>query len=80
MELEAAHANDDDDRYDKVSCSMSGQPPLDLPHQPRGCSIASTSAIRLGSANNLYSIATDYNGPLEAAHANDDDDRYDKVS
>ena len=28
----------------------------------------------------LYSIATNYNGPLEAAHANNDDDRYDKVN
>ncbi len=25
----------------------------------------------------LYSIATEYNGPLEAAHAQIDDDRYD---
>ena len=28
----------------------------------------------------LYSIATEYNGPLEAAHAHIDDDRYDKVN
>ncbi len=27
----------------------------------------------------LYSIATEYNGPLEAAHAHIDDDRYDIV-
>ena len=27
----------------------------------------------------LYSIATEYNGPLEAAHAQIDDDRYDIV-
>ncbi len=27
----------------------------------------------------LYSIATAYNGPLEAAHAQIDDDRYDMV-
>ena len=27
----------------------------------------------------LYSIATDYNGPLEAAHAPIDEDRYDLV-
>ena len=27
----------------------------------------------------LYSIATEYNGPLEAAHAQIDDDRYDMV-
>ena len=26
----------------------------------------------------LYSIATEYNGPLEAGHAHIDDDRYDK--
>ncbi len=25
----------------------------------------------------LYTIATEYNGPLEAAHAHSDDDRYD---
>ncbi len=28
----------------------------------------------------LHSIATEYNGPLEAAHAHIDDDRYDKVN
>ena len=28
----------------------------------------------------LYSIAAEYNGPLEAAHAHIDDDRYDKVN
>ena len=27
----------------------------------------------------LYSITTEYNGPLEAAHAHIDDDRYDMV-
>ena len=27
----------------------------------------------------MYSIATEYNGPLEAAHAQIDDDRYDMV-
>ncbi len=27
----------------------------------------------------LYSIATEYNGPLESAHAHNDDDRYDMV-
>ena len=27
----------------------------------------------------LYSIAPEYNGPLEAAHAQIDDDRYDMV-
>ena len=27
----------------------------------------------------LYNIATEYNGPLEAAHAQIDDDRYDMV-
>ena len=27
----------------------------------------------------LYGIAADYNGPLEAAHARSDDDRYDLV-
>ncbi len=27
----------------------------------------------------LYSIAIEYNGPLEAAHAHIDDDRYDMV-
>ena len=27
----------------------------------------------------LYSIATEYNGPLEAAHAQIDDDRYDMI-
>ena len=28
---------------------------------------------------NMYRIATDYNGPLEAAHAQINDDRYDLV-
>ena len=27
----------------------------------------------------LYTITAEYNGPLEAAHANSDDDRYDLV-
>ncbi len=27
----------------------------------------------------LYTIAAKYNGPLEAAHAHNDDDRYDMV-
>ncbi len=27
-----------------------------------------------------YSLAIEYNGPLEAAHAHIDDDRYDKVN
>ncbi len=47
--------------------------------QLRGCSIGSTIATRMSSANVLDSIATDYNGPLEAAHKRIDDDRYDMM-
>ena len=51
--LEAAHAHIDDERYDRVQCGAAGQPKLDLSDQLRGCSIASTQAIRLRSANEL---------------------------
>ena len=51
--LAAAHAPIDDDRYDLVGCGAAGQPKLDLSEQLRGCSIASTHAIRLSSANEL---------------------------
>ena len=49
--LEAAHASIGDDRYDLVECGAADQPTLDLSYQLRGCSIASTHANRLGSAN-----------------------------
>ena len=51
--LEAAQAHIDDERYDRVQCGAAGQPKLDLLDQLRGCSIASTQAIRLRSANVL---------------------------
>ena len=51
--LEAAHVHIDDDRYDLVESGAAGQPKLDLSDQLRGCSIASTYAIRLRSANEL---------------------------
>ena len=51
--LEAAHARNDDDRYDLVDCGAAGQPTLDLSYQLRGCCIASKYASRLRSANML---------------------------
>ena len=51
--LEAAHVRIDDDRYDLVEFGADSQPTLDLSYQPRDCSIASTIAIRLRSANVL---------------------------
>ena len=53
MPLEAAHAHIDDDRYDMVECVAAGQPEVDLSDQPRGCSIASMTVIRLSSINLL---------------------------
>ena len=55
--LEAAHAHNDDDRYDRydmVLCVAAGQPKLDLSDQLRRCSVASTNAIRLSSVNVLH--------------------------
>ncbi len=51
--LEAAHARNDDDRYDLDAWSSAGQPTLDLSYQLRDCSIASTDAKRLSSAHVL---------------------------
>ena len=51
--LEVAHAQIDDDRYEMAEFGAAGQPTLDLSHQLRGCSIASTCDIRLSSANEL---------------------------
>ena len=53
--LEEARANVDDDRYDMVECGAAGQPEpvLDLSYQLRHCSIASTYADCLRSANVL---------------------------
>ena len=51
--LEAAHALIDDDRYDMGLCGAAGQPKLDLSDQLRRCSMPSTNAIRLSSANVL---------------------------
>ena len=51
--LEAAHVSNDDDWSDLVECGAAGQPTLDLSEQLRGCSIASTHAKRLSSANEL---------------------------
>ena len=52
---------------------------MDFLDQLRVYSIASTYTSRLHSANELlfYNISAKYNGPLEAAHAFIDDDRYD---
>ena len=36
--LAAAHARNDDDRYDLVVCGAAGQPTLDLSYQLRDCS------------------------------------------
>ena len=49
--LEAAHAPFDGDTYDLVECGAAGQPTLDLSHQLRGCSIASTDGSRLSGTN-----------------------------
>ena len=51
--LEAAHAQNDDDRYNMVECGAAGKPTLDLSDQLRGCSIASTNNYRMSSANVL---------------------------
>ncbi len=51
--LEAAYAHNADDRYDMGLCGAAGQPKLDLSDQLRRCSIPSTHAIRLSSANVL---------------------------
>ena len=51
--LEAAHAHSDDDRCDSAECGAVGQLKLDLSEQLRGCSIASTHAIRPSSNNEL---------------------------
>ncbi len=51
--LEAAHAHNDDNRYDMVECGAAGKPILDLSDQLQGCSIAVMYAIHLGSANVL---------------------------
>ena len=52
--LEAAHAHSDDDRYDLAECGVAGQLKLALSDQLRRCSIASTHAIRLRSAEKLH--------------------------
>ena len=77
--LEAAHAFIDDDRYDMDSWCAAGELKMDLSDQQRVYSIASTYTSRLRSANVFlfYNIAAKYNGPLDAAHAFIDDDRYD---
>ena len=51
--LEAAHDHGDDDRCDMVECGAAGQLKLDLSEQLRGCSIASTHAIRPSGNNEL---------------------------
>ena len=53
--LEAAHGQIDDDRHDMVECGAAGQLTLtlDVSDQLRHCSIASTDASRLRSANML---------------------------
>ena len=51
--LEAAHAHTDGDSYDLMECGAAGQPTVDLSHQLRGCSVASTDATRLSSTNEL---------------------------
>ena len=51
--LEAANAHIHDDRYDMVECGSAGQSKLDLSDQLRLCSIPSTNAMWLSSANVL---------------------------
>ncbi len=53
--LEAAHAFIDDDIYDmgRMMCYHTGELKMDLSDQLRVCSIASTTTIRLRSANEL---------------------------
>ena len=52
--LEAAHARIHDDWVDTLQFDAAGQPALDLSDQLQGCSIASTIAIRLRSADKLH--------------------------
>ena len=53
--IEAAHAYIEDDRHDMVEWGAAVQLKLkvDLSYQLRGCNIATTYPIRLGSANVL---------------------------
>ncbi len=51
--LEAAHAHNDDNRYDMVECGAAGKPTLDLSDQLQGCSITPTHSYRMSSANVL---------------------------
>ncbi len=77
--LEADQAHNGNDRYDMmIECgSASSSLTWTSSGQLRGCSIGSTIATRMLMC--LYSIATDYNGSLEAAQAHIDDDRYDMI-
>ena len=52
---------------------------MDLPDQLRSvASLQHTQAVYTVPMS-FYSIAARYNGPLEAAHAHNDDDRYNMV-
>ena len=51
--LEAAHDHTDGDRYDLVEGSAAVQPQVDLSHQLRNRSTASTDTKRLSSTNEL---------------------------
>ena len=75
--LEAAHACFDDDRCDMDICRAAGQLQLDLQisHEAVASLLPKQSVCAVQMS--LYSIATKYNGPLEAAHACFDDDRCD---
>ncbi len=52
-QLILVNAYTDDDRYDMAAEMSAGQPKWDLSEQLRSCSIASTEATRLRSANEL---------------------------
>ncbi len=76
--LEAAHAHIDDDRNDMVECGAAGQPKSDISDQLRRCSFFLRMLADRAVLFGFFSV-TENNGPLEAAHAHIDDDRYDMV-
>ena len=77
--LEAAHARIDDDRYDSEECAAAGQPALDLSNQLQTVASLLHQQSFCAVQMSLFTIATEYNEQLEAAHARNDDDRYDLV-
>ncbi len=82
--LKASHAHaHDNKRYNKLNCYAASQrsASLDLIRSATRLSVASLVLVLYVWAvlMSLYSIATEYNGPLEAAHAHIHDDTYEKV-